>query len=247
MSLTTLARTPLEAIEHNLERPVGRLGRIVGHVMSVQHRSLTSWTLRLLPIPPAARVLDVGCGSGMAIKLIADADPSRRVDGVDRSAEMVAMTKRRNAAAVAAGRVRVIGGDALDLGFPDATFDAVTAIETFYFWDDPIRGLAECHRVLRPGGWLAVTLEMTKEAAEHPTMLQRIFGRKFTDRSADEGLSIVSGLELTALLREAGFASTRFAVEPRKSLGWLCAMGQVAPVADVADGAVPDANDGSRL
>jgi len=174
-------------------------------------------------------VLDVGCGSGMAIKLIADQDPERRVDGIDRSAEMVTMTKRRNASAVAAGRVQADLGDALNLDFPDATFDAVTAIETFYFWDDPIRGLQECRRVLRPGGWLAVTLEMTKEAAEHPTALQKIFGRKFTDRSADEGLSIVSGLELTALLREAGFVRTRFAVEPRKSLGWLCAMGQVDP------------------
>jgi len=230
MSLNTLARTPLEAIEHNLERPVGRLGRIVGHVMSVQHRSLTSWTVRLLPLPSAARVLDVGCGSGMAIKLIADADTSRRVDGVDRSAEMVEMTKRRNASAVAAGRVNATLGDALDLGFPDATFDAVTAIETFYFWDDPVRGLRECRRVLRPGGWLAVTLEMTREAAESPTLLQKLFGRKFTDHSADEGLSIVAGLELTALLREAGFVRTRFAVEPRKSLGWLCAMGQVDAV-----------------
>ena len=172
MSLSTLARTPLEAIEHNLERPVGRLGRIVGHVMSVQHRSLTGWTLRLLPLEPAARVLDVGCGSGMAIKLLADGDPTRRVDGIDRSAEMVAMTKRRNASAVAAGRVRRIGGRPPPR-FSDATFDAVTAIETFYFWDDPIRGLEECRRVLRPGGWLAVTLEMTKEAAEQPTALQK--------------------------------------------------------------------------
>lgn len=228
MSLSALARSPLEAIEKNLERPAGRLGRIVGRVMSVQHRSLTTWTLRLLPVPAAARVLDVGCGSGMAIRLMAGADPTRRVEGIDRSAEMVAMTERRNAAAVAAGRVGARIGDAMRLDFPDATFDAVTAIETFYFWDDPIGGLRECRRVLRPGGWLAVTLEMTREASPDPTVLQRIFGGKFTDRSADEGLSIVSGLELTAMLREAGFVRTRFAVEPRKSLGWLCAMGQAA-------------------
>lgn len=227
MSLSTIARCPLEAIEKNLERPTGRLGRIVGRVMSVQHRSLTSWTLRLLPMPPAARVLDVGCGSGMAIKLMADADPARRVDGIDRSAEMVGMTERRNAAAVAGGRVAARIGDAMQLDFPDATFDAVTAIETFYFWDDPMCGLRECRRVIRPGGWLAVTLEMTREASPEPTLLQRIFGRKFTDRSADEGLSIVSGLELTGLLRDAGFSRIRFAVEPRKSLGWLCALGQV--------------------
>ena len=226
MSATALLRKPLEQVESSLCLPTGRLGTAVGHVMSVQHRSLTHWALRHLEPRSDADVLDVGCGSGMALRLVAQRNTTGRIAGVDLSPTMVALTRRTNAD-VPAHRLDVRQGNAMALPFDDASFDVVTATETLYFWPDAMRGLAECRRVLRPGGWLAVTLEMTRDAAERPTLLQRLFGRKFTDRSDAEGLHILSGTELTAMVAASGFSRVRFAVEPRRSLGWLCVMGQV--------------------
>lgn len=224
MSVTSAIRRPLEQLEASLSLPTGRLGTAVGHAMAVQHRSLTQWALRQLVFRPDADVLDVGCGSGMALQLMSRRTTTGRLTGVDLSPEMVAMSRRRNAHL--ADRLVVREGNAMSLPFREGSFDVVTAIETFYFWPDPAAGLTECRRVLRPGGWLSVTLEMTRDAAEVPTLLQRVFGRSFTDRSDAEGLRIVSGTQLAAMVADAGFTRVRFAVEPRRSLGWLCVMGQ---------------------
>lgn len=223
MSLTTAARTTLGSIEANLALPTGRLGTGVGYAMSIQHRSLTQWALRHLDPKPGEDVLDVGCGSGMALRLLSGRTAPGRLAGVDLSPVMVNLARRRTTGQ--RPRPEVLQGDVMSLPFPDASFDVVTAIETFYFWPDPERGLRECRRVLRPGGRLCVVLEMSRDAAEQPTPLQRVFGRKFTDRSDEAGLHIVSGAGLTAMVRAAGYVRPRFAVEPRRSLGWLCVIG----------------------
>lgn len=221
-------RRPLEAIETSLSRPTGPLGTAVGHAMSIQHRTLTQWCHRHLNAPADADVLDVGCGSGNALRLLGRRWTTGLLAGVDLSQTMVALSRRTNAVAARQGRLDIRLGCVLNLPFPDARFDVVTAIETLYFWPDPMQGLTECRRVLRPGGWLAVGLEMTRDASDDPTVLQRAFGRNFTDRSASGGLSIVSGTQLSAMVAEAGFSRVRFAVEPRRSLGWLCVLGQAA-------------------
>jgi ubiquinone/menaquinone biosynthesis C-methylase UbiE len=192
--------------------------------MTVQHRTLTQWAIGHMGIRFDDRVLDVGCGGGMAIKLLATRADRGFVAGVDYSPEMVAQACARNATAVADGQVLIRHGNAMALPFGDESFDVVSAIETFYFWPDPMQGLAEAHRVLRPGGRAAVTLEMTREAADNPTLLQKYFGRRFTERSERAGLRILSGAELTGLMTAAGFRNARFVTEPRKSLGWVCAL-----------------------
>ncbi len=216
-------RSPLRVLEDNFRRPTGSAGRLVGHLMAVQHRTLTVWTIGQMAVRPTDRVLDVGCGGGMALKLLADRARDGLVTGLDYSREMVDQAARRNAAAVRRGTVEVRHGDAMALPYDDGSFDQVCAIETFYFWPDPLRGLAQAYRVLRPGGRITVALEMSREAAADPTLFQRYFGKRFTERSVQDGLAILSGAELTGMLVEAGFRDARFAAEPRKSLGWLCA------------------------
>jgi len=59
---------------------------------------------------------------------------------------------RDEVATAAPAAVQVIDGDVHDLGFPDRSFDTVTASLVFCSVTDPVRALREVHRVLRPGG-----------------------------------------------------------------------------------------------
>lgn len=222
----TMTRNPYQLLQENFRRPVGGAGSLVGHLMTVQHRTLTVWSIEHLDVRRSHRILDIGSGSGMAVQLL-----SRRADlgfvaGVDYSEVMVRQATRRNAEGIARGRVAVQQGDAMQLPYEDEEFDRVSAIETFYFWPDPERGLAEALRVLKPGGLFAVTLEMSREMASEPTLIQRFFGRRFTEKSERDGLHILSGADLTGMLERAGFEDTRFVSEPRRSLGWVCAIGR---------------------
>lgn len=219
-----LLKRPLEVVETNFRRPTGRAGTLVGHLMARQHRTLTVWAAEHMDVRRSQRVLDIGCGSGMAVELLSRRASSGFVAGVDYSPEMVRQSVRRNVDGIARGRVEVKEGDAGNLPYPDSSFDQVSAIETFYFWPDPMRGLAEAYRVLRPGGQVAITLEMSREAAEQPSPIQRYFGRRFTERSEREGLRILSGADLVEMLTKAGFQEGRFVSEPRRSLGWVCAL-----------------------
>ena len=93
-------------------------------------------------------VLDIGCGSGLALWL-AD-QRGAQTSGIDISAPLLAVARRR----VPAAHLHEGGLDVLP--FADAGFDAVLAVNALQFAADPASALREVRRVLRPGGRLAI-------------------------------------------------------------------------------------------
>ena len=118
-------------------------------------RELTPMTERLIAaarIAPGHRVLDVACGIGQpAIPAARQVGPAGRVVGVDVSADQLSIA-RKAAAAAGVDNVEWLEMDGQDLRFADASFDAVTCAQALMFFPDPVRGVAEIRRVLRPGG-----------------------------------------------------------------------------------------------
>jgi SAM-dependent methyltransferase len=103
-------------------------------------------------VAPGQRVLDVACGIGQpAIHAARVVGPAGRVTGIDVSADQLAVA-RRDAVAAGVDNVEWIEMNGQELGFPDASFDAVTCAQALMFFPDPVRGAAEIRRVLRPGG-----------------------------------------------------------------------------------------------
>jgi ubiquinone/menaquinone biosynthesis C-methylase UbiE len=95
--------------------------------------------------------LDVGCGTGNDVLVLADlVGPAGRVVGVDSSRAMIAEARRRAGEAGAAVELQV--GDAQHLDFPDASFDCARCERTLQYVDRPERVVAEMARVTRPGG-----------------------------------------------------------------------------------------------
>ncbi len=105
-----------------------------------------------LALRPQDRVLEIGCGHGVAATLVLDRLDGGRLTAVDRSATMVAAAARRNAAAVAAGTAEflVMALEALDLG--DRRFDVVFAVRVGLFHREPERARALVAPHLAPGG-----------------------------------------------------------------------------------------------
>jgi ubiquinone/menaquinone biosynthesis C-methylase UbiE len=93
----------------------------------------------------AGRTLDLGCGTGRTLPLLA---PDVRAIGLDPTRELLARARRR------APRVAMVQGSAEALPFRDGTFDTVVSGLVFCSVAEPERSLAEVRRVLRPGGTL---------------------------------------------------------------------------------------------
>ncbi len=117
---------------------------------------------RRLPVGPGHRVLDLGCGGGRhafevlrrgADVVAFDQDPAE-LENV--AAMFVAMDKAGEVPPGATGRT--VTGDALDMPFPDASFDTVIAAEVLEHIPDDMAAMREIVRVLKPGGLVAVTV-----------------------------------------------------------------------------------------
>ncbi|HEY8304157.1 MAG TPA: bifunctional demethylmenaquinone methyltransferase/2-methoxy-6-polyprenyl-1,4-benzoquinol methylase UbiE [Solirubrobacteraceae bacterium] len=109
-------------------------------------------------VSPGDRVLDVATGTGdLAIELARRVSPGGDVVGSDFSEEMLARARRKSRFGQP---LRFEWGDALDLLYPDGSFDAATVGFGARNFADLARGLSEMRRVVRPGGRVVV-LEFT--------------------------------------------------------------------------------------
>jgi SAM-dependent methyltransferase len=126
------------------------------HEFTWQYREATALTVRALALAPGMRVLDLACATGDVAAALARAVGSGgRVAAVDLVPEMLAATRER-AAGAGLATVSVQQADAHALPFADGAFDAVACRLAITLFPEAPRALAECRRVLRPGGRLAV-------------------------------------------------------------------------------------------
>lgn len=169
----------------------GWLGRL--------HHEIADRTVQLaLAGGPAPRhVLDVGCGTGYLLRRLAARCPEASLDGIDAAPSMIEAAEAAAAADPATGgRLRFRVGTAERLTWPSATFDLVVSTTSFDHWADQRAGLAECARVLAPGGRLVLVDQFSVLLL--PTTAGSRRGKARTKRRASR------------LLTEAGFGSLRW-------------------------------------
>ena len=165
-------------------------------------------TLESLALAFGQRVLEVGCGTGVFLPLLAAAVGTEgNVVGVDHSPDFVAQARERVAALGIAETVEVREGSAYQLPFPDGSFDAVHCERVLMHLDDSTAALREMHRVLRPGGRVvAVEPDWQGMQFDHPDF-ETI--RSLMDRYADRFSNPAMGRELYRRFAGAGFVERR--------------------------------------
>jgi ubiquinone/menaquinone biosynthesis C-methylase UbiE len=102
-----------------------------------------------LGIRPDHRVLEIGCGHGVAATMVCERLDGGRLTAIDRSAKMIAAAARRNATHVAAGKAELLVACLEDLHLGDRRFDVIFAVRVGLFHREPERA----HALVEP--WLA--------------------------------------------------------------------------------------------
>jgi ubiquinone/menaquinone biosynthesis C-methylase UbiE len=134
--------------------PNGWLGRLAGRLMlwTNKHDDL----IEVLDVRPGDDILEVGYGPGGFIRLLSERTDAASIRGVDPSPEMRDQASRHNRKAIRAGRVRLDLGTADRTGLPAATVDRVVSVRNVAMWPDLDAGVAELHRIVRPGGAVVI-------------------------------------------------------------------------------------------
>ena len=120
---------------------------------SKRGEDLAAALAELPPARPGARVLDLGCGSGLLSIVLAG--QGCQVTGIDFSADMLAQARANAERHGVADNAEFVQTDVHDLPFGDATFDLVVTRNVTWVLQDVARVYAEALRVLKPGGMFA--------------------------------------------------------------------------------------------
>jgi SAM-dependent methyltransferase len=131
-----------------------------GESMAVAHRPVTDAIIESMNLGPDSRVLDLGCGTGWATRLVAERVPEGLAVGLDVSEEMIQ-------------RARGFGNELPNVQFKvlresrfpfhDGIFSHCLSIESLYYHPDITASLGEVHRVLAPGGAAFLMVNLFRE------------------------------------------------------------------------------------
>jgi ubiquinone/menaquinone biosynthesis C-methylase UbiE len=144
-----------------------------------------AWAVDTLAVDPGDRVLEVGCGHGVAASLVCERLAGGRLTGIDRSRKMIEMATRRNREHIASGRARFEAVSLERARFGNERFDKVFGVHVAALWR-PGDALDVVRRHLDPAGALYVFSQL-------PTWSAAADARGFAAAAAEA-------------LRESGFS-----------------------------------------
>jgi ubiquinone/menaquinone biosynthesis C-methylase UbiE len=142
-----------------------------GEKMEQHHLDITEKTIRVMDLRPGERVLDLGCGAGWATRLVArlvadGPEGSGQVVGLDVSDEMI---RRARGGSKDFENILYVWGSAQQIPWEENFFHKVLSVESFYYYPNQDRALAELFRVMAPHGRMFILLNLY---AENPYSLQ---------------------------------------------------------------------------
>ncbi|HUB76916.1 MAG TPA: class I SAM-dependent methyltransferase [Solirubrobacteraceae bacterium] len=191
-------------------------------------------------VGPGTRLLDAGCGSGMALVLAErrGAIPS----GLDVTPGLLAIARER------LPHADLREGELEELPFADGAFDAVIGVNSFQFAADPRRAFAQAARVTRPGGIVVASLFAAPERSQSTAVHHALQALSSPDTAAEHAPFLLSTPgNLEAAMRDGGLSPAaagevacawRYASLEEAVGGLLCSAGGARAVRDAGEPAV---------
>jgi SAM-dependent methyltransferase len=140
----------------HLGNPEGEIGKAVTANLNKSNAGAYSAALGKLGINAGDHVIEIGFGNGREIPRVLSLSNDVTYFGLDISDTMMAEATEFNADAVRQGRVTLARGSSTAIPGEANTFDSALALNTIYFWPNPVADLQELRRVLRPDGRLVL-------------------------------------------------------------------------------------------
>jgi len=202
---------PIKFFSQQASRPSGLFGRyLMSALFNKGNAGINSLVKTALSLKNTDHVLEIGFGPGELIHAMANIVTQGSIQGLDYSQTMCEQASRVNAQHIANGKVELKQGECASLPYDDNTFDKACAVNVIYFWADPSQCLNELHRVIKPGGQLAIGFRNT-EQMQQLSLDQNIF-------------TSYSNHDVLDLLLQAGFIDGRIAEQTDKPLTSYCAI-----------------------
>lgn len=132
-----------------------------GDSMERGHRPVGEQAIARMNVPDDARVLDIGCGSGWASRLLADYATAGRVTGIDISDEMVNLARAQSKSHA---NVDFEVASAEQLPFADNEFACAFSMESLYYYRNIPKALSEIHRVIKQDGLFCAVMDLYWES-----------------------------------------------------------------------------------
>ena len=163
-------------------------------------RPLYDTVFQRLGVGSGTQLLDVGCGSGLALAIAEDL--SATVSGLDATPALAAIARNR----LKRGKVEV--GEMEDLPYADQAFDAVTGFNAFQYAASPVRALGEARRVVRIGGSVVIAVWGTPEETDASAYIKALGSLLPPPPAGAPGpFALSADGSLERLVTEAGFES----------------------------------------
>jgi len=167
-----------------------------GESMERGHRPVGEQAIELMQLPATARVLDLGCGSGWATRLMAEKAEDGRVVGIDISDEMVQLASETSASF---DNVEFHVASAERLPFGDREFTHAFSMESLYYYEDMRSALKEITRVLDHRGVFVCVVDLYQENRPSHQWVEQL----------KVPVQLLSIAEYRSLFEEAGFRNVK--------------------------------------
>jgi len=143
------------------KQPHGLLGHLAGFIMANRpsNRERNEWTVGLLALEPTHKVLEIGCGPGLALKSCAAKIQEGYVVGIDHSPVMIRQAQGKLAEEIKAGRAEVRLDTLAGMAAQSAAFDRVYSANVVQFLSDLNEGFGQIRDCLIAGGMVATTYQ----------------------------------------------------------------------------------------
>jgi cyclopropane fatty-acyl-phospholipid synthase-like methyltransferase len=147
--------------------PKGMFGYVVGLALTLKNRKRLNWAAEVLDVQENDSIMEMGCGPGVAVELIASKLVSGHITAFDRSPLMTKMAISRNRRKIQRGTVSIITGTIHDLEqeLTYCSFNKIFAFNVSLFWRNPVQELITISCYLKKGGYLYIFHQppLTKE------------------------------------------------------------------------------------